>query len=291
MTKYKLITDSGCDIPLDMANELDIDILHFPIIIGDRECFTGVDFSNEEFYNILMNESRIPTHSQITAIQFVEKYKEYAQQGIEDIIYVSINSKGSSTYSNAVTAISMFFDENPEYTDKVNITVIDSKAYSIAYGYPVMESAKRLKSGASVKEIINYLNDWFNTAEILFAPYSLEFVKKSGRVSCAAAFVGELLGFKPIITFVDGDVKIVEKVRGEKAIIPALIKHAKNKMIPQTPFICIKGCLEDEAINFEKEAIKVLGDNSQGIYSAGPVISINAGPKIVGIVIKGTPKH
>lgn len=291
MNKWKLVTDSGSDIPLDLANELGIDILQFPIIVGDKECIGGKDFSNDEFYNILMNESRIPTHSQITSIQFADKYKEYAESGIENIIYISINGKGSSTYNNAVSAIDMFFEENPEFKDKIEITVIDSKTYSMAYGYPVIESAKRLNDGASCKEVINYLNDWFNSVEVFFAPYSLDFVKKSGRVSCAAAFVGELLGFKPIITFVDGEVKILEKVRGEKAIIPALIKNAKNRMIPQTPFICIKGCLEDEAVNLEKEAIKTLGNNSQGIFSAGPVISINSGPKIVAIIVKCNPKH
>ena len=291
MSKWKLITDSGADIPLDLANELGIEILQFPVIVGDKECIAGVDFSNDEFYNILMNESKIPTHSQITSIQFVDKYKQYAEEGVEHIIYVSINSKGSATHNNAIMAKDMFFEENPEYAGKVEITVIDSKAYSIAYGYPVIESAKRLNAGASCKEVINYLNDWFNSVEIFFAPYSLEFVKKSGRVSCAAAFVGELLGFKPIITFVDGEVKIIEKVRGEKAIIPALIKNAKNRMIPQTPFIRIKGCLEEEGKNLEKEAIKAFGNNSQGLYSAGPVIAINAGPKVVGIVVKCSPKH
>lgn len=291
MQKYKLITDSGSDIPLDIAKELDIEILQFPIIIGDKEYDSSVDFTNAEFYEILQNESKIPTHSQLTTMTFVEKYKEYAQNGVEHIIYVSINSKGSATHNNAVMAIDMFYEEEPEFKGKVEVTVIDSKTYSIAYGYPVIEAGKKLKSGVPCKEVINYLEDWFNCVEIFFAPYTLEFVKKSGRVSCAAAFVGDLLGFKPIITFVDGDVKIIEKVRGEKAIIPALIKHAQNSMIPQTPFVLIKGNVEQEIENFEKEAIKTLGNTSQSVYNAGPVIVINAGPKIIGIAVKGKPKH
>lgn len=291
MEKYKLMTDIGSDIPLDVAKELDIEILQFPVIIGDKECITGVDFTNEEFYDILLKESKIPTHSQITAMTFLDKYKEFADNSVEHIIYVSINSKGSSTYNNAINAIDMFYEENPKYKESVKITVIDSKIYSLGYGYPVMEAAKKLKNGTSVKEAINYLEDWFNCVEIYFAPYSLDFVKKSGRVSVAAAFVGELLGFKPIISFVDGDVKIVEKVRGEKAIIPAIIKHAKNNIIPQTPFTTLKGILDDEANNLEKEAIKEFGKNSGGMYRIGPVIAINAGVKIIGIVIKGKPKH
>lgn len=290
MVSIKLMTDSGADIPVETARELNIDVMVFPVMIGDKSYESGKDFTNQEFYEILQNEPKIPTHAQITPIQFEEKYEEISTQGYSDLIYVSINRLGSSTHDNAVMARNTFYENHPELKDSFHIHVIDSKIYSYAYGYAVIEAAKKAQRGLSAKEIVAYLKDWFDSVEIYFAPYSLEFVKKSGRVSCAAAFVGELLGLKPIISFIDGQVTIEEKVRGEKAIIPALIKKAKSRMTPQTPFMFIKGCLDEESHKFRKEAEKAFGYKSECEVEAGPVIVINAGPKIVAIVVKGPKK-
>lgn len=291
MSKIKLMTDQAADIPIEKAKELGIDVLSFSIAIDGKSYIAGEDFTNHEFYEILGKSDKIPTHSQITAIEFMDKYEEIYNQGFEDLIYISINRLGSSTHDNAIMASKNFFDKHPDRVDKFKIHVIDSKIYAIAYGYAIIEAAKKQQKGATSKELISYLKDWFDSVEIYFAPYSLEFVKKSGRVSCAAAFVGELLGLKPIISFVDGKVNIVEKVRGEKAIIPTLIKHAKKNMVPKTPFLVISGQDVDEAKKLEREAEKTFGYKSEGIYEAGAVIAINAGPKIVGIVIKGNKKH
>lgn len=291
MVSVKLVTDSAADIPKEMAEELNIDIMNFPITVGDKSYISGEDFTNQQFYQILLEEPKIPTHAQITQIQFIEKYEEICKQGYSDLIYVSINRLGSSTHDNAVMAKTQFYEEHPELKETFHIHVIDSKTYTIAYGYAVMEASKKARKGISAKEIVAYLEDWFDSVEIYFAPYTLEFVKKSGRVSCAAAFMGELLGLKPIITFVDGQVSIIEKVRGEKAIIPALLKHAKKNMTPRTPFLIVKGMLEDEAEKFKKEAEKMFGYKSEGMYEAGAAIAINAGPKLVAIAVKGKRKH
>ncbi len=291
MLSTKLITDSGSDILPHVLEEYGIDVFKFPVIIAGKEYESGVDFTNQEFYEILMKEPKIPTHSQITMLQFTEKFEEVWQAGYENLIYVSINKNGSATYSNAVRAREEFYENHPELKGSFGIYVVDSKTYTIAYGYAVTEAAKKLRRGAGVSEVVAYLEDWFDSCEIYFAPYTLEFVKKSGRVSCAAAFVGELLGLRPIISFIDGEVTIQNKVRGDKAIIPALLKYAKERMIPKTPYLIVKGSLEEESQKLSKEAEKLFGYPPEGVYEAGPVIAINAGPKLAAIVIKGKKKH
>lgn len=291
MISTKLITDSGSDISPKVVEEYGVDVFKFPVIINGKEYESGVDFTNQEFYEILMKEPQIPTHAQITMMQFAEKFEEVWQAGYENLIYVSINKNGSATYQNAVRAKEEFYENHPELKDVFHIYVIDSKTYTVAYGYAVTEAAKKLKRGIGVSEVVAYLEDWFDSNEIYFAPYTLEFVKKSGRVSCAAAFVGELLGLRPIISFIDGEVAIQSKVRGDKAIIPALLKFAKERMIPKTPYFIVKGSLEEEAQKLAKEAEKQFGYPPEGIYEAGPVIAINAGPKLAAIVIKGKKKH
>lgn len=291
MITTKLMTDSASDIPRDAEQALDIDILSFPITVGDESYMERIDFTDEEFYEILQREPKIPTTAQITSLRFIEKYEEYYAKGYADLVYVSINAKGSATYQSALMARDQFYENYPEAAGKMKIHVVDSGTYTIAYGYPVMEAAKKAQKGVPAREIVAYLEDWFDSVEVYFAPYTLEFVKKSGRVSVAAAFMGELIGLRPIISFVDGEVSIVQKVRGDKAIVPALLKLAQERMVPKTPFLLVKGAMEAEMLLFKKEAEKKIGYKCEGVYSAGAAIAINAGPKIVAIVIKGNRRH
>lgn len=287
MLKIKIVTDSASDIPFDKEKELDIKIIPFPIIVDDKDYLERKDFAFEDFYEILSNSKKIPTTSQITSARFVEEFKEIAEQGYSDLIYVSINSKGSNTYNSSIIAREQFFEEYPEYEDKFNIHLVDSLAYTIGYGYPVMEAAKKAQKGCSVEDILGYLEDWFASLEIYFAPYSLEFAKKSGRISCAAAFVGELMGLKPIISFIDGEASIITKVRGDKKVVPTILEKANENRIPETQFLILKGSVSEYSDEMSEQASKLLGDNLVGIFNAGAAITINSGHKLIGIAIKG----
>ena len=93
----------------------------------------------------------------------------------------------------------------------------------MTYGWAVVQGAKMAAVGTDPDKVVAYIQDWLDHVRVLFAPLDLRFVKKSGRVSAAAAFVGDALGLKPIMTFENGESKILSKVRGEKNIIPALM--------------------------------------------------------------------
>ena len=286
MKKIKIVTDSACDIPKELEERYGIRILPFAIIVGDQSYTERKDFTNEEFYQILATSPRLPSTAQYTAMQFLEAYEEIWREGYTDLIYTSINSKGSSTYSNSLMARDEFFEMHPEAKDGFSIHIVDSKSYTIGYGYPVVEAAKKAEKGASPAEIVAYLEDWFANCRIYFAPYTLEFVKRSGRVGCAAAFVGELMGLKPIITFEDGESKTVAKVRGDKAVIPAIIKIAQERMIPHTPYCIIGGSVQEYIDTMDAETRKAFGYASSMTTTAGAAISINAGHRIIGIIIK-----
>lgn len=287
MNRIKIMTDSASDIPKELEKQYDIRILSFPVTVGDKGYLERVDFTNEEFYKILQNAPKIPVTSQITVFQFEEEFKTFFEQGYAELIYVSIYSGGSSTYNNAVMAKEQFYESHPEAKEQFKIHLVDSKAYTMAYGYPVVEAAKKAQRGASSDEIVAYLEDWFDSVEIYFAPYTLEFVKKSGRVPAAAAFVGELIGLRPIISIIDGETKVIEKVRGDKAILPALFKHAKERIIPQTPYMLVRSTKNEECAELAAQLKKQFGYEAVGQFDIGAAISINAGPKVVGVIVKG----
>lgn len=284
MATIKFLIDSSADIPADLLAGSGIEVLHFPIVVDDHEYFDGQDFTPQEFYKILAQAQSIPTHAQLTSFFFVEQYEKAFSEGCNELIYTSINSKGSATNQNANQAIGMFYDEHPEARDKMRITVIDSKTYTMAYGYIVLKAAEAVKNGATADEAIAMIQDWLDHVCILFTPYDLKYAKKSGRVSAAAAVLGDVLGIHPIMSFPDGDSKVLSKVRGDKALIPAMLKLAKKDRKPGTPYLHIKGSYDVWNEEMAAACVEALGDAPALSYYIGGTISINAGPNVTGLV-------
>ncbi|WP_028515320.1 DegV family protein [Ruminococcus flavefaciens] len=286
MNKIAILTDSCCDLPKETIKELGIKVLPFTLTVGGESFREIYDKSTKEFYELLETTDEIPKHSQISPITFEETYKELFEKGYTDIISVSINSKGSGTFNNSVLAKNDFYENNPEAEGKMRIYNIDSKCYSLFYGYPVMEAAKKIRRGAEPEEIVAYLEDWFNVSAIYAVPFTLKYAKKSGRISAAKAFAGELLGLKPVIMFADGNTETVDKIRGEKNIVSKLVEIVEKNMTPQTPYIMLHGKDDTVAKEVEKELAKKTGRKAEMFGSIGAVVTANIGPDLVAVVVR-----
>lgn len=286
MANIKFVTDSAADLPPALREELGIQVLPFPIVVGEREYQDGFDFTPEEFYDILLRVPQIPTHAQLNPFVFLQCYEQSAREGYTDLIYVSINSKGSATHENAIQAREEFYEEHPEFRGCFHIHVVDSRNYTMSYGWAVAQGARLAREGKSVEEILAAIQDWLDHVRVLFAPLDLRFAKKSGRVSAAAAFMGEALGLKPIMTFEGGTSKVLLKVRGEKQVIPSLLKLCQANRQPNSPYLVIRAGNLEQAVRVEQACAQELGGPADLVYSIGGVISINAGPNLVGIIYR-----
>ena len=286
MANIKFVTDSAADLPPALRDELGIQVLPFPIVMGEREYRDGFDFTPEEFYAMLADAPQIPTHAQLNPFVFLHCYEQAAQEGYTDLIYVSINSKGSSTHHNAIQAREEFYEEHPEFRDRLRIHIVDSHNYTMSYGWAVAQGVRLAREGKAVEEILADMEDWLHHVRVLFAPLDLRFAKKSGRVSAAAAFMGEALGLKPIMTFEEGVSKVLHKVRGEKQVIPTLLKLCQANRQPNSPYLVIRAGNLEQAAQLERACAQQLGAPADLIYSIGGVISINAGPNVVGIIYR-----
>ncbi len=290
MRKIKLLTDSACDIDKEFEKKYDIKIMNFPVSIDGKSYREREDFTNEQFYAMMDSSPEIPKTSQITAYEFEIAFNEIFTEGYTDIIVVTISSTGSNTYNSAVLARENFF-ENHKDTSNLHIHIVDSRNYTGVYGYPLMQSAIKISKGAEPGEVINYLNEWFECAGVYFASYNLKYAKKSGRISAAAAFAGELLGLRPIIKISDGVSKVIDKVRGEKNIIPKLVEIAQRDMIPKTPYIIITGSDPTVSDELEKELTKKLGYSPEWTCQIGAAVASNAGHKVAGFVIRSVKNN
>ena len=211
MSKIAILTDSSCDIPQEMAEKYGIDIMSFHILLDDVDYVERVDCTNTEFYDKMRAAKGVPSTAAITPIQFCEKYCQYVDEGYTDVIHVPINKSGSSTYNNALMAQGMLREERPEHHLKIHL--IDSHTYSMPFGWYLCEMARKLQNGAEISHVIQEFETQMDKMEIVLGPYSLKQMKKSGRISAAAAVMGELMGIRPIITLIDGKTKVEAKVR------------------------------------------------------------------------------
>lgn len=213
--KIKLMTDSASDIPKDTAAELGIKLLCFPITVDGVSYREVEDFTKEEFYAIADSAKEFPLTAQLTPFEIQEAYEELAAEGYTDVIFVTIGAGGSGTFNNAKMAKEQFEEAHSGDKDPMRIHLIDGRCYTATYGYAVAEAAKKLARGASVAELTEYLDDWCSHAGLYFVPMTLKYVKRSGRVSAAAAFAGELLGLKPFCRICNCESSVIQKIRGE----------------------------------------------------------------------------
>lgn len=284
MGEIIIMTDSASDISEQEEKEYGIKILPFPIVIGDKSYLSRVDFDNEGFYKLMEENDDLPKTSQITSFQFGEIYKELADAGYTDIIYVSINKEGSATYSNAKTAAETFDEDYPECAGKCNIYVFDGIGYSGQYGYPVVKAAKMVKKGSDAKDIVNYLREELPKRRLYFGIYGLKYAAKSGRIPSAAALVGDALGVKPIMKIWDNEIVTAVKCRGEKKLLARMVDITLEEMEPNSEYQVVYG--SDKPLKEELEARlkEALGYGPSDYFQIGAAVAANSGPKIVGVI-------
>lgn len=121
----------------------------------------------------------------------------------------------------------MLREERPEHHLKIHL--LDPHTYSMVFGWYLCEMARKLKNGAEISHVIHEFETQMDCMEVILGPYSLKQMKKSGRISAAAAVMGELMGIRPIITLIDGKTRVESKVRGDDKVIPAMIDLCKKR--------------------------------------------------------------
>jgi DegV family protein with EDD domain len=288
MSKYVVLTDSTCDLPEEAAKQHNIDIVCFKIALDGEGYTERVDFTPEQFCEMLRKASGLPTTAQITQFEFFDKFEEYDRQGVEQTLYISINAGGSGTNAAAHAAAAQFHEEHPD--SRMEIFIVDSHAYSMAEGAGVIEAKQKLDAGETMESVVEYLNDKYAKMEILLTAYTLKVIRKSGRISAAAAIAGDLLGIHPIFTLNDGVSQVVKKVRGDKAVVSGMATTMASRMAQGTPYyIGVSDHKYDE--EYVEACTKKVGYAPVGIFHLGCAVLSNTGAEAVGLVFEGAKRE
>lgn len=240
--KIKLICDSLCDVPKELIEQYDIDVVPLNIILGDKEYKEGIDISNDEFYKRMKEKTEVPKTSQATYIQFKEVFDKYKDD--YSIVCINGSSKSSGTYQSAVMA------KNDTEGD---IHIFDTLTLSLGSAQFVVKACELIENNKDIKaeELIKHLEELRESVSLFFVPDTLEYLQRSGRASLTTATIGNLLKIKPIFTVEDANIFILNKVRGKKHAIHELVNLVVNKYDTLEDKNIIIGC-GDNVDDFEK---------------------------------------
>ena len=291
MSKIGFLTDSCSDIPQELADKYGIEVVGFPINLDGKEYIERRDVTNNEFYEMMRNSDAVPTTAAITQLQWCEIYQRYEAEGYTDLVHLVMNGGGSSTYNNALKAVEMFDEECPGHTLRVRVR--DSQNYSMPYGWYFCECARKVRNGGELAACVGELKQKLDCVEICLAAYSLKQMKKSGRISAAAAVVGDLLGIRPIISLNAGVSKVEAKVRGDAAVPAAMLKWVESRVdsMKDTPYMVAYTSSTAKRDELAKLCRKAFGHPPLIVFQLGGVVSANTGPDAIAIVYEGHPRN
>ena len=284
MSAYKIITDSGCDLPNTMLQELDLIAIPLTLNFRGESRPDSVDDHIQELYQGL-RDGETATTSAVNPQQWESTIEPVLAAG-QDALVIPFSSGLSTTYQSAVIAAGELEEKYPDR----KIRVVDSLSASLGQGLLVWYACKMRDSGMELDQLADWVTDNRLTLAHWFTVDDLMYLKRGGRVSAATALVGTMLNIKPVLHVDDeGHLISKSKVRGRKASIQALAGKLGELGIPgenSTVFICPGDCLEDarllEAIVKEKYGV-------QEVFFGytGAVIGSHSGPGTLALFFLG----
>lgn len=269
----KILTDSGCDLPLSFYEENNIHLFPLKVSIDQIEYDDLTGISPTELY-IAQAQNKNTFTSQVSIQTFEETFTRMAQNQ-EDGIYISFSGALSGTCSTAQMVLKQVKETYPDF----QLTIIDTKCASLGLGLVVMRAVQRLKNGQAKEEIVEGIIYDANHVEHLFTVDNLDHLAKGGRLSKTSAFFGGILNIKPLLGVADGKLVPLEKHRGKKKILKRmveLIQENGTNLNEQVITICHADCIES-ANELKEMIIQEFSPKEVFINSFGAVIGTHVG--------------
>ncbi len=284
MNNYVLLTDSASDLPLEIAKNLNIEVLPMQYTLNG-ETFTNENFDVKSFYGLLRKDVSSFT-TQINIETFSRYFEDYLKDG-NDIIYVGIPLCLSGMNSSAKFAAKELLEKYPDR----KIIIVDSMCASIGQGLLVYYAALKKINGSSICE----LERWINENKLKFCHWftvdDLNFLKKGGRISKTVAVVGSILNVKPLMSVKDeGQLYVFTKIRGRKKVLDFMSTKIVDLNPEYSKVFVGHGDSADDA-NYLAERLKNIVPNVDvTVVPMGPIIGTHTGPGTVSLAFFGSSR-
>ena len=290
MADYVILTDSSCDLPAELADQMQLTVLPLTVDMDGKlyhNYLDGREIGFHEFFEQVVTAKSAKT-SAVTSEQFMEVLEPLCQAGV-DVLYLAFSSGLSGTYNSGAIAMRELSEKYPER----KLYAVDSLCASLGEGLFVDLCHEKKEAGMTIDELRDYAESlklhichWFTVNDLMF-------LKRGGRVSAATAIVGSVLSIKPVMHMDnEGHLIKVDVARGRKASLRALV--AKMEKLATDPekqrvYICHGDCLQD-AEYVASLVREKFGITDIRINYVGPVIGAHTGPGVVSLFFVGSER-
>jgi DegV family protein with EDD domain len=275
----KIITDSAADLPKEIIQQYDIDVIPLQVFNGDQTFLDGVSLQPKVLFDDMRQGVTYKT-SQPAFGDVIEVFSRYADSG-RSCVYVAFSSELSGTYQTAVMAREQIKEEKPDF----DLEIYDSKCASLGFGLVVIEAAKLAQEGKSKEEIVQAVKFHALHMEHIFTVDKLEYLMRGGRVSPVAAFIGGILNIKPLLHVEQGKLIPLEKIRGRKKVFQRMVELMGERGVDlATQTIGISHGDDLESAQQLKEMItEAYGCNTFLLSMIGAAVGAHAGPGTIAL--------
>jgi DegV family protein with EDD domain len=280
--KVQIVTDSTSDLPSDMVQAYGIAVVPLTVAFGKEVFRDRVDIQAGQFYKRLVQDKAHPVSSPPSVEDFAARYREWLAQG-HDVVSLHLPSRLSKTFENASTAAAQLGGGASSPT----LTVLDTGQVSVGLGMFALFAARMAARGEPAAAIRDRLLEMPPRVHTLFVVDTLEFLARGGRIGKARALLGGLLGIKPILGVVDGEVVPVDRVRGGRAAHPRILELLHKQVDRKRPVIA--GISHANAPVWADRLRALVRDQFEVAEliqtEVGPVVGANVGPGVVGVCL------
>ncbi|MBA8761078.1 fatty acid kinase binding subunit FakB1 [Staphylococcus coagulans] len=270
--KIAVMTDSTSYIPQRVLEKNNIRVVPLSITLENGENYKeNISIFADEFYDILEKSATIPTTSQPAIGEMINAYEAYKNEGYTDVITVHLSSGISGAYQTALQAADM--------VEGINVHPVDSKIACLPEGALVIRALDLIAQGLDVQEILADLIEMRDHTGAFLVVDDLKNLHKSGRITGAQAWIGNLLKMKPVLTFEDGLIVPYEKVRTKKKALK-LIEQKAIELADQfdtATVMVIGGNNKEESRDVFQSLRERFPEKNFAFSEFGPVISSHLG--------------
>jgi DegV family protein with EDD domain len=265
----KIVTDSGADLPDQLAKELGITVVPLYIRFGEEVYRDRVSISEDEFYERLTHDPVHPSTTQPGPQDFLEAYQKLSADA-DGIVSIHISGKLSGTCNSALMAKGMLEGECP-------VEVVDSETLSMSVGLIVIAAAEMAKAGESLDKIVERVKQAIPKTYLFFLLDTLEYLRRGGRIGKAKALMGSILSVKPMLTIKDGELVPAGQARTRAKGIDKLFDFVENAGNIQDLAV-VYNTTPDEAQALAERLGSVFAKEKIRMSKVGPGLGVHGGP-------------
>ncbi len=272
----RILVDSSADLTLDELKEKNIELNPLNITIGETSYRDLIDISANELYELMLDGEEMPKTSQPSPQSYLDIFEDVKEKG-DQMLVLTLSSSLSGTYQTANMVKDM--------VDYDEIYILDTLSATVGVNFLAEHAAKRRDEGADVHTIMSELEEIKPRIVVDVAVDTLEYLCRGGRVSKAAAAVGELASIKPLITVTTaGHVVVTSKAMGRNKAIATIIKTAQDLGIDENfPVYSMYAYSTDNTEKCE-EKLEAAGIHCDIRKQLGSTIGAHIGPHVYGII-------